>query len=92
MPWLRQNDRERAVGMIQGGRSHQVVADHFHVSRITISRLMIRLRQTGKTNERPRKDRRHVTSQRQDRHLRLIYLRDRMITAGVCKRPKGGSD
>jgi hypothetical protein len=53
---------------------------------------MIRLRQTGKTNERPRKDRRHVTSQRQDRHLRLIHLRDRMITAGVCKRPKGGSD
>jgi transposase len=78
--------------MVQAGMTHQAIADHFNVSRITISRLMIRLRQTGKTNERPRKDRRHVTSQRQDRHLRLIHLRDRMITAGVCKRPKGGSD
>jgi transposase len=55
MPWLRQSDRERAVGMIQGGMSHPGVADHFHVSRITISRLMIRLRQTGKTNDRLRK-------------------------------------
>ena len=32
--------------------THQAVADHFNVSRITISRLMIRLRQTGRTNDR----------------------------------------
>jgi CRP-like cAMP-binding protein len=43
MPRLRQNDRERAVGMIQPGMTHQVVADYFNVSIITISRLMIRL-------------------------------------------------
>ena len=42
---------------------------------------MIRLRQTGRTNDRPRNDRPRVTSQRQDRHLRLIHLRNRMITA-----------
>jgi hypothetical protein len=42
---------------------------------------MIRLRQTGRTNDRPRSDRPHVTSQRQDRHLRLIHTRNRMITA-----------
>jgi transposase len=62
MPRLRQNDRERAVGMLHAGMTHQGVADHFNVSRITISRLMIRLRQTGRTNERPRNVRLHVTS------------------------------
>ena len=67
--------------MVQAGITHQTVADHFNVSKITISRLMIRLRQTGKTNERPRNDRPRVTSQRQDRHLRLIHLRYRMIMA-----------
>jgi transposase len=81
MPRHRQNDRERAVGMVQAGMTHQTGVDHFNVSRITISRLMIRLRQTGTTNHRPRIDRPRVTSQRQDRHLRLIHLRNRMITA-----------
>ena len=42
---------------------------------------MIRLRQTGRTNDRPRNDRPRETSQRQDRYLRLIHLRNRMITA-----------
>ena len=42
---------------------------------------MIRLRQTGRMNDRPRNDRLCVTSLRQDRHLRLIHLRNRMITA-----------
>ena len=68
MPRLRQNDRERAVFMVQAGMTYQVVADNFNVSRITISRLMIRLRQTGRANERPRNGRPRMTSQRQDRH------------------------
>jgi hypothetical protein len=46
MSRFRQNDRERAVGMVQA------VADHFDVSRITISRLMIRLRQTDRNQQR----------------------------------------
>ena len=73
MPRLRQNVRERAMGMVQAGMTHQAVADHFNVSRITISRLMIRLRQTGRTNDRPRNGMPRVTSQCQDRQLRLIY-------------------
>ena len=80
MPRLRQNDCERAVGMDQVGITRQAVADHFNVFRITISRLMIRLRQTGKTNDRPRNGRPCVTSQRQDIYLRLIHLRKRMVT------------
>ena len=81
MPRLRQNDRERAVGFVQAGMTHQVITDHFNVSRITISMLMIRLRQKGRTNDRPRNGRPRETSQRQDRHLRLIHLRNCMITA-----------
>jgi transposase len=62
MPRLRQNDRERAVGMVQAGMTHQAVSDHFNVSRIAIARLMIRFRQTGRTNDRPRSDRPRVPS------------------------------
>jgi hypothetical protein len=68
--------REWAVGMVQAIMTHQAVADHFNVSIIIIVRLMIHLRQTGSTNDRLRNDRPCVTSQRQDRHLRLIHLRN----------------
>jgi DNA-binding transcriptional regulator LsrR (DeoR family) len=61
MTRLLQYDRERAVIMIQAGMTHQAVADHFNVSRITISRLVIRLRQTNRTNDRPRNVRARVT-------------------------------
>ena len=67
-------DREWAVGMVQAGMTHQAVVDHFNVSRITISRLMICLRKTDRMNDRPRSGRPRVTSQRQDRYLRLIIL------------------
>jgi transposase len=70
--------------MVQAGMTHQAVADHFNVSRITISRLMIDLRQTGGTNDRHRNGRSRVMSERQDRHvclIHLIHLRNRMITA-----------
>jgi hypothetical protein len=35
MPRLRQNDRERSVGMIQAGKTHQAVADHFTDGKLT---------------------------------------------------------
>jgi hypothetical protein len=43
MPRLRQNDRERAVGMVQAGMIHQALQTTL-MSRITISRLMIQRR------------------------------------------------
>ena len=74
--------RERAVGMVQAGMTHHAVAYLFNVSRITISRQMIGLRQTGtRTNDRPCNGRPRVRSQRQDRQLRLIHLRNCMIMA-----------
>ena len=41
---------------------YHAVGDHFNVSRITISRLIIRFRKTGRTNDRPRNGRPRVTS------------------------------
>ena len=76
--------------MVQAGMTHQVAEDHFNVSRITISMLMIRLRKTGRTNERLRKDRPRVTSQRQDRHLCLIHVRNLLITAEDAARRTPG--
>ena len=81
---------ERAVSMVQIGMTHQTVADNFKVSRKNIWRLMIRLRQTGRTNDTPRKGRPSVTSQRQDRHVCLIHLRNRMITTGDTARRRPG--
>ena len=52
--------------MVQAGMTHQAVAARFNVSRITVSRLMIRVRQTGRPNDTPRNGRPRVTSQRQD--------------------------
>ena len=100
MSRLRQNDRQQAMGMVQAGMTHKAVADHFNVSRMTISRLMVRFQQTSRTNDRPRNGGPCVTSKHQERHLRLLHLRNRMITAEdttrsntwSSKRPNFGSD
>jgi transposase len=76
--------------MVQAEMTHQAVADHCDVSRITISRLMIRLRQTGRTNGSPCNGRRRVMSQRQHRHIRLIQLRKSMTTTEDTTRRTSG--
>jgi hypothetical protein len=84
LPFWQLNDREWEVGMVKAGMTHQTVVYHFNVSRIPISRLMIRLWQTGGTNDRHRNGRSRVMSEHQDRHLCLIHhihLRNRLITA-----------
>ena len=87
---LRQNGRERAISMVQTGITHQAIIDHFIVSRIAISSLMIRLLQTGRTNDIPCSDRPRMTSQPQDRYLRLIHHRNHMIRAGDTTRRTPG--
>ena len=84
LPFWQLIDREWEVGMVQAGMTHQTVVYHFNVSRITISRLLIGLRQTGGTNDRHRNGRSRVMSERQDKHvclIHLIHLRNRLITA-----------
>ena len=83
MPRLRQNERERAVGMVQSGKRYEDVANQFGCSKLTITRLMNRVRQIGTTADRPRSGRPREKSDRQDRHIRLIHLRNRFVPPTV---------
>jgi transposase len=73
MPRLRQNEKERGVGMLRAGMTQTQIANHFNVSRMTIYRLMIPLRDTGNTSDRLRSGRPRVTTLRYDRHIVIIY-------------------
>lgn len=77
MPRLTSVERERAMGMLQCGRRPAEVARHFNVSHTTILRLRQRCQETGVTRDRPRSGRPRVTTPAQDRHIRLVHLRNR---------------
>ena len=66
MPRLLQNERERAVGMFQAGMRQTEIANHFICSRMTIYRLLVRIRATGTTSDRRRSGRPRETTLRQD--------------------------
>ena len=83
---LSQLDRGRAIALILQGRSQRDVAQQFGVHESTISRLVQRLRATGRLTDRPRSGRPRVTTQRQDRRIRLVHLRNRLRTATVTAR------
>ena len=78
---LSQLDRGRAIALILQGRSQCDVAQQFGVHESTISRLVQCLRATGRLTDRPRSGRPRVTTQRQDRRIRLVHLRNRLRTA-----------
>ena len=71
-------DRGRAIALILQGRSQRDIAQQFGVHESTISRLVQCLRATGRLTDRPRSGRSRVTTQRQDRHIRLVHLRNRL--------------
>jgi transposase-like protein len=72
--------RDRAVGMVQQGASHADVARRLNCTRITVTMLQ-RIRQTGRTTDRPRSGRPRVTTPAEDRHIRVLHLRKRYVTA-----------
>ena len=76
---LSQLDRGRAIALIWGHES-------------TISRLLQRLRATGRLTDRPRSGRPRVTTQRQDRRIRLVHLRNRLRTATETAREVIGAE
>ena len=78
---LSQLDRGRAIALILQGRSQRDVAQQFWVHETTISRLVQRLRATGRLIDRPWSGRPRVTTQRQDRRIRLVHFRNRLRTA-----------
>lgn len=80
MARLSPEERWRAVGMVQMGATHAHVATTLGCARITITRLMRRYRQTGRTVDMPRSGRPRVTTANEDRHLRILHLRNRFLT------------
>ena len=83
---LSQLDRGRGIALILQGRSQRDVAQQFGVHESTISRLVQRLKATGRLTDRPRSRRPRVTTQRQDRRIRLVHLRNRLRAATVTAR------
>ena len=81
MPRLSQIERERAVGMAQQGATNAAIARTFGCTRATVVRLLQRLGQTGSTKDRSRSGRPRVTTPAEDRHIRVIHLRNRFVTA-----------
>ncbi|VDI64876.1 Hypothetical predicted protein [Mytilus galloprovincialis] len=83
MPRLRQNERDRAVGMVQAGMRHIDVANNFGVFKLTITRLMSSLSQTGSSNDRRRSGHPRETTLRHDRRIRFTHLRDQFFPATI---------
>ena len=80
MPRLTVEQRERALGMVQMGATHAHIARTFGCSRVAVTNLMQRYRQTGRTADRPRTGRPRVTTPHDDRYLRTLHLRNRFLT------------
>ena len=78
---LTEAQRGLAIALLMQGQRQQQVARHFGVHVSTIERLVRRLREIGRVADRPRSGRPRVTSQRQDRLIRLAHLRNRHLTA-----------
>ena len=76
---LSNEQRARALGMLEAGTNQTVVAVTFGLHKSTISRLLQRYRTTR--SGRPR-----VTTLRQDRTIQLIHLRNRFKTATATAR------
>ena len=78
---LTEVQRGQAIALLMQGQRQQQIAWHFGVHVSTIVRLVRRLRETGRVADRSRSGRPRVTSQRQDRAIRLAHLRNRHLTA-----------
>lgn len=70
-------ERERAVGMLQAGMNCATIARQMAVSKSTLTRLAQRLQTTGHIRDRPRSGRPRETTPAQDRHMRVLHLRNR---------------
>ena len=78
---VRLTEVQRGQALLMQGQRQQQVARHFGVHVSTIERLVRHLRETGRVTDRPRSGRPRVTSQRQDRAIRLAHLRNHHLTA-----------
>jgi transposase len=77
--------RWQAVDMHSGCFSHRRVADHFRYNHSIIVRLMQRFHQTGNVTDRPRADRPHKTTPREDRLISRRARQRLFSTAGALR-------
>ena len=86
MPRLTVQQREQAIGCLQGSQSVDNVAHAFNVNITTIYRLQDRFTVTNSSDDLPRSGRPRVTTQRQDRHIHRLHLRDPFMVANETAR------
>ena len=77
---LTEVQRGQAIALLMQGQRQQQVARHLAVHVSTIERLVRHLRETGRVADRPRSGHPRVTSQHQDRAIRLVHLRNHHLT------------
>lgn len=81
MKRLPENDRWRAIGMLQVKETYYNVARYLNVSQPVIKRLWNRYQETGKVTDLPRKGRPRSTTADQDRKLVNKVMEDRHLTS-----------
>ena len=76
MPRLTKEQRHEAIGMLRA-LPVTSVARFFNVHKITIHRLVQKVRNNGPVSDRQRSGRPRKTSDAEDRHIRTAHLRNR---------------
>ena len=90
MPRLSNDQRHRALGMLDVGASVRDVARALNVHHSTVYRLRQRFRDTGRVSDHPRSGAPRITTRQQDQHVRLAHLRNRFQTAASTARATVG--
>ena len=90
MPRLSNNDRNQALGMLRAGISTREVARLFNCHQSTVVRLRQMFQTTNNVSDHPQPGQPRVTSDQQDRHIRLQHLRNRFKTAASTARETPG--
>jgi len=91
MPRTSQNDRNRAIGMLQAGNTVSATARQFNVQRKTVRTWWLRFQNTGSVSDLPRRGRARITTRRQDRLIVLTHLRNRFQPATKTAREIPGA-
>ena len=85
VPRLTKDERNRLVGILQGGASVATVARHFNVTRRTVYETRDREITTGSQNDRPRRIGRMKTTVREDNLISQPHQRNRFKSAGQTR-------
>ena len=88
MPRITNEERERALSMLEAGLSNSEVARRLGCNHSTIIRLQRRVTETGSAADRHRSGRGRVTSHTQDRNIQAQHLRNRFRTAAQTARSR----